>query len=220
MTVDAQAPQQLPDLAELGMTVREEHEIPDRLPHLVERVRELLDTVARTDACDAELDQAAEAVQSATRLLSSSLRGTGTMVRRQVDGAVRYNTLANAVTGQTNPIAPPLRLEDDGEGVSATLTLGAAYEGPPGCVHGGWVAALLDQAVGEAAWRRGAVVMTGRLEVDYRSPTPLEAPLQISARVETEEPRKLRIVGEIHAHGTLTAHTRAVMVRIWPPKEG
>jgi acyl-coenzyme A thioesterase PaaI-like protein len=51
--------------------------------------------------------------------------------------------------------------------------LGAAYEGPPGLVHGGVSAMILDQMLGEAAGAGGKPGMTGTLSLRYRRPTPL-----------------------------------------------
>ena len=69
---------------------------------------------------------------------------------------VRYNSegrswgWGNAVVGRRNAIAPPLDIVHDAESESAyaEFTLGAAYEGPPGMVHGGVSALLLDQIMG------------------------------------------------------------------------
>ena len=51
-----------------------------------------------------------------------------------------------------------------------TATFGAAYEGPPGCVHGGFVAAAFDEVLGSTQSLSGEPGMTGRLTVNYRSP--------------------------------------------------
>ena len=51
--------------------------------------------------------------------------------------------------------------------------LGAAYEGPPGLVHGGVSAMILDQILGEAAGAGGKPGMTGTLTLTYRQGTPL-----------------------------------------------
>ena len=51
--------------------------------------------------------------------------------------------------------------------------LGAAYEGPPGLVHGGVLALVLDQMLGEAAGAGGKPGMTGTLTLRYRQGTPL-----------------------------------------------
>ena len=58
--------------------------------------------------------------------------------------------------------------------VCAQVELGAAYEGPPGLVHGGVTMLLLDHLMGEVGsdgHRR--VTMTGTLTGRYAAPTPL-----------------------------------------------
>lgn len=56
--------------------------------------------------------------------------------------------LHSPLVGPLNPLAPPLHLQPHEDGVSATATFGAAYEGPPGCVHGGFIAASFDEVLG------------------------------------------------------------------------
>jgi acyl-coenzyme A thioesterase PaaI-like protein len=55
------------------------------------------------------------------------------------------------VIGAANPLAPPMsiRILDDGS-VQSEITMRPIHEGPPGAVHGGWVASLLDQLLGIA----------------------------------------------------------------------
>ena len=53
------------------------------------------------------------------------------------------------VRGELNPIAPPLvvsieRREDGSQVARGRVRLGSAYEGPPGSLHGGFVAATWD----------------------------------------------------------------------------
>ena len=62
-------------------------------------------------------------------------------------------------------------------------TFGSAYEGPPGCVHGGYVAAAFDEVLGSTQSLAGRPGMTARLTVNYRSPTPLHTELTFAGRV-------------------------------------
>ena len=78
--------------------------------------------------------------------------------------------------GLANPLSPPVELEYSGDRVIARVTFGAAYEGPPGCVHGGYVAATFDEVLGAAQSLSGDQGMTAHLEIDYRRPTPLGWP--------------------------------------------
>ncbi|MBO9521868.1 MAG: PaaI family thioesterase [Nocardioidaceae bacterium] len=81
----------------------------------------------------------------------------------------------NAVVGLRNPVAPPLRIvQDRDEGsASSAFVLSPLYEGPPGKVHGGVAALVLDQVFGEAAAAGGSPGMTGTLTLRYRKPTAL-----------------------------------------------
>jgi hypothetical protein len=76
--------------------------------------------------------------------------------------------------GLANPLAPPIRLSQTGPRTALGLvTFGSAYEGPPGSVHGGFVAAAFDEVLGYVQSLGERPGMTGTLTVRYRSPTPL-----------------------------------------------
>ncbi|MFP3907041.1 MAG: PaaI family thioesterase [Acidimicrobiales bacterium] len=116
------------------------------------------------------------------------------------------------VLGQANPIAPPLHIEF-GEGIiRATATFGSAYEGPPGCVHGGWIAASFDDVLGAAQSLGGSGGMTAYLKVDYRSPTPLHEPLRFEGELDRTEGRKIFTVGRLYHGEVLTAEAEALFI--------
>src|SRR5262245_5532736 len=75
--------------------------------------------------------------------------------------------------GRSNPLAPPIEVREENGHVKAEAIFGSAYEGPPNCLHGGYVAAAFDEVLGFAQSVTGNPGMTGRLEIHYRSPTPL-----------------------------------------------
>ncbi|WP_110208094.1 PaaI family thioesterase [Nocardioides daejeonensis] len=81
----------------------------------------------------------------------------------------------NAATGLRNAIAPPMSEVSNADGRAVyEATLGAAYEGPPGCVHGGWIALAIDHASGRTAHiHAGGTTFTGTLTVKYLQPTRL-----------------------------------------------
>jgi acyl-coenzyme A thioesterase PaaI-like protein len=120
--------------------------------------------------------------------------------------------------GAANPVAPPLRLRVEDDRVVGTARFGSAYEGPPGCVHGGLVAAAFDELLGLAQSLGGNPGMTARLVVQYRSPTPLHAELQLEGRLERVEGRKTFCVGTIHADGRLCAEAEGLFVAMTPDR--
>src|SRR5215831_7015123 len=93
--------------------------------------------------------------------------------------------------GQANDVG--LHLEffraEDGAVVSFA-TVPDTYEGPPGYLHGGIIATLLDEAMSKSVRARGIVAMTRRLEVEYLRPVPSGSPIRIQGRVTQSEGRK------------------------------
>jgi acyl-coenzyme A thioesterase PaaI-like protein len=116
--------------------------------------------------------------------------------------------------GRANPLAPPLVLAVEGDRVRGTATFGAAYEGPPGCVHGGFVAAAFDELLGLTQTMGGNPGMTGRLVVHYRSPTPLRTELRLEGWIERVDGRKTICRGTIHADDRLCAESEGLFVAV------
>jgi acyl-coenzyme A thioesterase PaaI-like protein len=120
----------------------------------------------------------------------------------------------NPVIGAANPLSPPMPITvlDDGS-VLSEITMRPIHEGPPGAVHGGWVASLLDQLLGIANAVSGVGGMTAELTVRYRKATPYGVPLTIRARNDSSEGRKAFASGEILAAGVVTAEATGVFVQ-------
>jgi acyl-coenzyme A thioesterase PaaI-like protein len=116
--------------------------------------------------------------------------------------------------GRANPLAPPIDLWLEGDRMVGTATFGAAYEGPPGCVHGGYVAAAFDEVLGSTQSLSGSPGMTGRLTVSYRSPTPLETELRFIGWLERVEGRKIFTRGELWAGDRLCAEAEGLFISI------
>ena len=96
--------------------------------------------------------------------------------------------------GAHNAIAPPMVVVHDEFGrTHADIVLGAAYEGPPGLVHGGVAALFLDHLMGETASGLRRPTFTGTLTMRYRRGTPL-GPLHLEGRIDREEGRKVFVV--------------------------
>ena len=139
---------------------------------LAQSVRELIDATIRTEV-DADAVAAAKAeIDSATARLR----------HKQVDGSfgVRYlksgerMAWGNVVIGIRNPMAPPLVIQHDESGKSwCDFHLGAPYEGPPGHVHGGVAALILDHLLGEAASGGVNPRLTGTISFRYVRATRL-----------------------------------------------
>ncbi len=116
--------------------------------------------------------------------------------------------------GLANPLAPPMHLELRDDRVVGTVTCGSAYEGPPGHVHGGFVAAMFDELLGYAQGLSGRQGMTGRLTVSYRSPTPLHTELRCAGWLESVDGRKILTKGELYAGDRLCAEAEGLFISI------
>jgi len=120
----------------------------------------------------------------------------------------------NSVVGMHNAIAPPLKIVQDRVkgGASSEFFLNALYEGPPGQVHGGVVALVLDQVFGEAAAAGGTPGMTGTLTLRYRNPTALGA-CSAEAWVDRRDGIKTIVKGEMRrADGTVTVTGEGIFI--------
>lgn len=118
------------------------------------------------------------------------------------------------ILGRANPLAPPIDLWAEDQVMHGRATFDAAYEGPPGCVHGGYVAAAFDEVLGAAQSFGGQPGMTGRLTVHYRSPTPLRTELTFAARVTEVTGRKTFTHGTLHAGDRLCAEAEGLFIAI------
>jgi len=117
--------------------------------------------------------------------------------------------------GLANPLAPPITIGRSGETAAiATVTFGSAYEGPPGCVHGGFIAAAFDEVLGYVQSLSKHPGMTGTLTIKYRRPTPLHTELFFEAEFLRMEGRKIFTAGRCRANGEITAEAEAIFVSI------
>jgi hypothetical protein len=116
--------------------------------------------------------------------------------------------------GRANALAPPIDLRLVDGKMIGTATFGAAYEGPPGCVHGGFVAAAFDEVLGSTQSLSGSPGMTGRLIVHDRSPTPLQTELRFTGWLDRVEGRKIFTLGQLHAGEVLCAEAEGLFISI------
>jgi len=118
--------------------------------------------------------------------------------------------------GRANPLAPPMELylDDDGPRVCADVTFGHAYEGPPGHVHGGLIAAAFDELLGATQALSGSPGMTAQLDVSYRAPTPLHVPLRFESTLDDVVGRKIYTSGRVYNGDTLCAEATGLFISI------
>jgi acyl-coenzyme A thioesterase PaaI-like protein len=121
---------------------------------------------------------------------------------------------SSPVIGLGNPVAPPLRLAVVDGHVEGTATFGSAYEGPPGHVHGGIVAAAMDEVLGMTQSLSGSSGMTGTLSIRYRRPTPLHQEVRFFGRVVRVDGRKIYTTGTLTAGDTLCVEAEGLFISV------
>lgn len=107
-------------------------------------------------------------------------------------GSGRLLTLEN----KNNPWRLKFKKEADAS-LTGEIWFGADLEGPPGHVHGGMSALILDEAMGSAGWLRGYPCVAAKIEVEFLEMTPINQNLKIKAWVEKIEDRKIIVHAEI-----------------------
>lgn len=93
------------------------------------------------------------------------------------------NSLHCFICGIDNPIGLKLKIYRSDEGtIESTYTAPEHFQGYPGVLHGGIVAAILDEISGRALMGDPSLprfMFTGKLEVRYRKNVPIGIPLRI-----------------------------------------
>jgi acyl-coenzyme A thioesterase PaaI-like protein len=178
---------------------------------LAESIRRLIDVSIRTEADPTTVAAARDKIDSATAELEVTAR-PGTFGLQQTPNG---QTIAwgNAVVGLRNPVAVPLVLHRDPDGlVWSEFVLGAPYEGPHEHVHGGVSALILDHVLGAAAHGSGRPAYTGTLTLRYRRPTALGRKLRAQAHIERAEGIKTFAVGHLADDQGVTVEAESVFI--------
>lgn len=167
--------------------------------------------VSSVTASDVALDAAADATDAARRALTDITRDRLAASAERTHGDYLPRS---PLVGIGSPLAPPFDYELGDEHLVARGTFGAAYEGPPGYVHGGWVALAFDEALGMANVASGHPGLTGRLTIRYRRPTPLHTTLTLEAHTAAVDGRRITTVGTLRAGAQVTAEAEGLFVTI------
>jgi uncharacterized protein (TIGR00369 family) len=108
-------------------------------------------------------------------------------------------------------------LVDEDQRVLCRTRIPRRFQGPPGYVHGGVIATLLDEAMSKANRQFGILAMTRQMEVEYLKPVPLNTPIRIISQHRSTEGRKHHCEAEIASEdGVILARGRALFIAIAP----
>jgi uncharacterized protein (TIGR00369 family) len=112
-----------------------------------------------------------------------------------------------------------LRLRFYSEGIAdrawCKVRVPQRYIGPPGHVHGGIIATLLDEAMGKANKLAGVVAMTRKMEIEYLKPVPLKRALILEGWGVKRDGRKHWTAAEIRSEdGEVLARGTGLFIEI------
>ena len=120
------------------------------------------------------------------------------------------------VCGRENPIGLHMHFFAGDDGcVYADYVPRDEEQGYPGVMHGGILTAMLDELIGRTAIASDLWCMTAKLEVRFKKPVPIGAPLKLKGEISKKNGRLLEGRGEIRlADGSLAVEAHGTYLRI------
>lgn len=183
---------------------------------LVDRTRVFLNAVTMLDVnpLDAAGVARLEALTDELDALTGALRALPVLEGGPTDAGGDDARLLerSGITGHSNPLAAPLNVWVDGDRVRGWAEYPEQYEGPPGCVHGGFVAAAFDDLLGAAQLLSGTAGFTGTLTVRMLRPTPLKHRIDYEGGLTRTEGRKIFTWGKAMSGGVVVAEAEGLFV--------
>jgi hypothetical protein len=151
-----------------GETALEETE---RYAAVARRVSSLVLQMEAPSEVVAELNAALERAEA--RLAALAPADARPRVGAGSDGDGRVYLDHSRDVGAYNPAFPTYTIEVDGNRASGAVSFPLLYEGPPGLVHGGFLAVFFDMVIQHHNCEVGTAGKTTQLEIRYSTPTPL-----------------------------------------------
>lgn len=178
---------------------------------LAAALRSLMAEVFTSNAGATEIDALALQIKQELKTLKNSPQVDGTAASES------HFSDRSPIYGAMNPLSMPMKMgQVDGGGDFGSVTGEAVftelYEGPPGHCHGGFIAAAFDEVLGMAQSLTGRPGMTGKLNITYRAPTPLNTPIHFVGWVEKIDGRKIFTKGTAHHGEILCAESEALFL--------
>jgi acyl-coenzyme A thioesterase PaaI-like protein len=189
---------------------------PPALVALAESLRGLIETMLRVPALGpalaAEVERTRAAVDALERALAPHALADAVPRMGAEPAAQRPYYTSDVILGPHHPLRPELHISYQDGVTRGTVTFGVTFEGPPGCVHGGFVAHFFDQVLGQHnLWAR-IPAMTGTLSVRFAKGTPILRALAFDVRHERRGERKVVTRGRLHAGGEVFAEAEGIFV--------
>lgn len=188
-------------------------------------LRDLNHAFAAHDPDDEQLHELTRAARAQLATVDRAPRRDRLALMRAASGSGAFPSTSSgsgfsdrAVGGLTNPTSADIEVQFEPDGVVARVVLRRAFEGAPGRAHGGIVAAAFDDVTGFVIGQLREPAFTGELTVRYLAPVPVDEPLEMRARLESRERRKLFITAEARHGEQVVATCRAIYITVDPTK--
>ncbi len=163
----------------------------------LDRLRRLADLLVTESLSDAEWERLGAVVDDVLDAHPAGVEGAATryttVFRRGVEGGEAVGTAEHPIASGRSLSFPPFEGDWDGHRYVARARFGPAFEGPPGVVHGGFIAAAFDVVVSTAAAKIEPLPVTRRLSIRYLRPSPLGAQLVFEADPVAGEGRQVHV---------------------------
>jgi len=157
---------------------------------LAGELRALLDTVLALESAPPELEALTARVRSAREVMAPALPADpAPRIGVAATDAMRVYVDHSRDVGDFHPAFPVYALRCADDRAEGEVTFPLVYEGPPGVVHGGFLALFFDCVLQQLSCDMGRAGKTTRLALRYRRPTPLGRPLRVEAQRTVEGDR-------------------------------
>jgi acyl-coenzyme A thioesterase PaaI-like protein len=176
------------------------------LPEVVDLaavVRELTSTVLALEHASPELENLTRVLRDAQRRLADAMPDDlSPRIGSEATDDQRVYVDHSRHIGDYNPCFPLYEFRAHGVEGHGSVEFPLCYEGPPGIVHGGFLALFFDCVLQQLNCDLGLAGKTAELSLRFRRPTPLLTPLTVHAERSIEGDR-IRSRAELQLDGTV-----------------
>jgi acyl-coenzyme A thioesterase PaaI-like protein len=192
---------------------------------LADELRELVSTLLALEHAPTELGPLTDHVRATRARMAAALPAdlrprTGDAA----DADRRVYVDHSRDIGEYNPCVPVYTLRCADDRAEGEVTFPLCYEGPPGLVHGGFLAVFFDCVLQQLNCDLGVAGKTATLALRYRRPTPLDTALRVRAERTVDGERihseaELRRGDQLLCTAEMTAVAgRAEHLPVWSPR--
>ena len=96
--------------------------------------------------------------------------------------------------------------------LNGCVWFGLKTAGPPGHVHGGCQAAILDEMMGSTAWHWGFPVVAAKIEVEFMEMVPYENQYQLIGKITHVDKRKISVEASLVKNEKIYAKSSGLFI--------